>query len=176
MLPLRARERGADRGKCADSIKHIYGHCVVARRARFFFYRQLGLAPRGAHLLRHALIGRPPRPSERLLVNLTLVFNHSLWDARTRFFRAHLTPPARDVGVRWILSLATTRWNGRVGTYRGKPTFYYMDPKQRRVADLLKHLNKRFDNVAHHPGIPQAGAQRPTMDILEANLRKRPPD
>ena len=124
----------------------------------------------------HALIGSPPKSCDRLLVNLTLVFNHSLWDARSRFFRAHPTPPARDEGVRWILSLATTRWNEKVGTYRGKPTFFYMDPKQRRLTDLLGHLNRRYTEIAHHPGIPEVGHLRPGGDELEKNLRKRPPN
>ena len=170
-----ARERGTDRGKSADSIKHIYGHCIVARRARFFFYRQLGLAPRGAHTLHHALIGYAPKTRDRLLVNLTLVFNHCLWDARTRYFRAHLTPPPTDVGARWILSLATTRWNERVGSYRGAPTFYHMDPKQRRITELFKRLSRRFHEVALHPGVPEVNDQVPCDDVLERNLRKRPP-
>ena len=171
-----ARERGTERGKSADSIKHLYGHCAVARRARFYFYRQLGLAPRSLHTLHHALIANIPKTRDRLLVNLILVFNHSLWDARTRFFRSHPLPPPRDEGVRWILSLATTRWNERVGTYRGRPTFFYMDPKQRRLTDLLGHLNQRYTEVAHHPGIPEVGYLRPGGEELEKNLRKRPPN
>ena len=33
----------------------------------------------------------------------------------------------------------------RTSSYRGRPTFFYMDPKQRRLTDLLGHLNRRYE-------------------------------
>ena len=170
------REKGKERGKCADSIKHLYGSCSVAQRARSLFYKQLGLAPRNAHKLCHTLLGEPVKSNQSLLLNLALVFNYCLWDARTRYFRALEEPPPAEAGARWILKLATTRWNERVGVYRGKATHYYMDPTQPKIDALWKRLSNPWIPTEDHPGVPrEVREQKPLGDELKSNLRRKIP-